>query len=168
MAAVVEHHLSKARKVLITLVGKVSERDDGGTALPHALGLSPLRDGSCARLALLLRQRAEHLYAEPVTGAPVTDIPLIKEAREPGQLGVPVQCALWQKDLLQEKDASELVLTVVLFEQHQGQILLLLNGEVLPQPLFPKPSMHSFPDICHLDAAEGSGAFEVLGPPLAR
>src|SRR5919107_3857538 len=116
MAAVVEHHLSKARKVLITLVGKVSERDDGGTALPPALRLSPLRDGSCARLAQLLRQRSEHLYAKPVTGAPVTDIPLIKEAREPRQLGMPVYGACRQEDLLKEKDASELVLTVVFFE----------------------------------------------------
>src|SRR5918997_4337146 len=131
MGAVVEHHLGKAWNVVITILGEIGERDDGGAALPHALGLSPLRDGSRARLALLLYQRSEHLDAEPVADAPVADMPLIEEAREPGQVGAPVQRACWQEDLLKEEDAGELVLRAVFFEQHQGQILLLLNGEVL-------------------------------------
>src|SRR5215210_8094643 len=151
MAAIVEHHLSKALEVLITLSGQIGERDDGGATLPYAICVSPLRDGSCARLALLLYQRAEHLYTEPVADAPVADIPLIKETHESGQLGAPVQCAFWQKDLLQEEDACELVLRVVFFEQHQGQILLLTNGEALSQLLFLEPGMHSYPHVFHLD-----------------
>src|SRR5215207_4138929 len=168
MAAVVEHHLSKAREVAIPLAGEIDERDDGGATLPHVLRLPPLRDGSCARLALLPYQRAEHLYTQPVADAPVADIPLIEESREPGQLGAPVQCAFWQKDLLQKEDACELVLRVVFFEQHQRQILLLSNGEVLSQLLFLEPGMHSRPDIFHLDAAEGGSASEVFRPPLTR
>src|ERR687889_872200 len=168
VAAVVEHHLSKAGEVLIPLPGQIGERHHGGATLPYALCVPPLCDGSCARLALLPYQGAEHLYTEPVANAPVADISLIKEAREPGQLGAPVQCAFWQKDLLQEEDACELVLRVLFFEQHQGQILLLSNGEVLSQLLFLEPGMYSRPDIFHLDAAEGGSASEVLRPPLTR
>jgi hypothetical protein len=87
---------------------------------------------------------------------------------EAGQIRVPVQHPCGQENLLKEEDASELVLRVVLFEQHQGQVLLLPNGEVLPQPLLLKPGMHSRPDTSHLDAAEGGGTSEVLCPPLAR
>jgi hypothetical protein len=153
---------------LITLSGEIGERDDGGATLPYAVRLSPLRDGSCARFALVLHQRAEYLDAEPVTDVPVADIPLIEEACELGHLGVTVQRACGQQDLLQEEDAGEFVLSVALFEQHYGQILLLPDGELLPQPLFLKPGIHSCADIPQLDAAEGSGASEVLGPPLAR
>src|SRR5215207_466151 len=168
MAAVVEHHLSKVREVLIALPGQIGERHDGGATLPQAVCLPPLRDGSCARLALLLYQRAEHLYTQPVADAPVADISLIKEARKSGQLGAPVQCAFWQKDLLQEEDASELVLRVLFFEQHQGQFLLLTNGKVFSQLPFDKPGMHSCANIFHLDAAEGGSASEVVRPPLTR
>src|ERR687890_2697068 len=154
MAAGVEHHLSKAREVLIPLPGQIGKPPHGGATLPYALCVPPLCDGSCAQLALLLYQRAEHLYTEPVANAPVADIYLIKEARKSGQLGAPVQCAFWQKDLLQEEDAGELVLRVVFFKQHQGQILLLSNGKVFSQLLFDKPGMHSRPNVFHLDAAE--------------
>ena len=90
------------------------------------------------------------------------DIPLIEEACEPRQVGAPVHRACRQENILQEEDADELVLSVVLLEQHQGQILLLPNGQVLSQPLFLKPGMHSRPDISHLNATEGGGASEVL------
>jgi hypothetical protein len=108
----------------------------------------------CARLALLLYQRAENLYTEPAADAPVADIPLIKETRESRQLGAPVQCAFWQKELLQEEDACELVLRVILLQEREGQILLLISGEELSQLLFREPGMHSCPDMSHLDAAE--------------
>src|SRR5918992_324919 len=116
MGAVVEHHLGKAWNVVITILGEIGERDDGGAALPHAVGLSPLRDGSRARLALLLYQRAENLDAEPVADVPVADVLLIEEACEPGQGGVPVQRARGKQDLPQEEDSGEFVLSVFLFD----------------------------------------------------
>ena len=105
MGAVVEHHLGKAREVAIALFSEVDERNDGSASLPHAVCLSPPGDDSCAGLALLLGQWAEHLDAEPVTDVPVVNIALIEEARESEQVEAAAQRACWQKDLLKEEDA---------------------------------------------------------------
>jgi hypothetical protein len=50
----VEHHLSKAREVLITLPGQIGERDDGGTTLPYAVCLPP---ASCCYAIKLYAER---------------------------------------------------------------------------------------------------------------
>jgi hypothetical protein len=103
--AVVEHQLGKSREGTITFAGEISERNNGGTALPYAARLSPLRDGSCARLALLRCQRAEHFDAEPVAHVPVADIPSIEVTREPRQVGAPVK---WVRGVFSEIQSIKL------------------------------------------------------------
>jgi hypothetical protein len=74
--------------------------------MPHAVRVSPVGNGSRARLALMVHQRDWHLDAEPVAGAPVADMPPIEEAHESGQIGTTVQHACRQKDPLQNEGSA--------------------------------------------------------------